>query len=195
MPYVARGLPSVWRHGAVSDDQLRASLFGADFLTPVDPYRMSERSLKYWPLFVGLVFVLLWLFEVVGGAQVHPMQYLMLGAALCLFYLLELSLAEHLGFGLAYLLASAAVTLQVSLYGRSALGNGRAFTLFAATAVLYGLLYLLLSEDDYALLVGSLSLFAILSAVMFLTRRVRWSTPSVEPPTPQRAAGDRFVGG
>lgn len=175
IPYVARGFPAAWKNGEVGDDVLNAALFGADLLTPVDAYRMSERSLKYWPLFIGLVFLLVWLLEVVGGARVHAIQYLMMGVALCLFYLLELSLAEHLGFGPAYALASAAVTAQVGLYSRSALGGRRPLLMFGATVALYGLLYLLLREDDYALLVGSLSLFAVVSAVMFLTRRVRWS--------------------
>ena len=181
IPYVARGLPPSWKCCQVTEAELRATLFGAQFLTPVDAYRMAERSLKYWPLFIGLVFMLVWLLEVVGGAQVHAIQYLMMGVALCLFYLLELSLAEHLGFGLAYLLASAAVTLQVGLYSRVALAGRRALLMFVATATLYGLLYLLLSEDDYALLIGSVSLFAVLSAVMFLTRRVRWSGGSAQP--------------
>ena len=178
VPFVARGLPAAWKQGMVSEEQLRGALFGVDFLTPVDPYRMSERSLKYWPLFVGLAFLAVWLFEVLGASPVHPIQYLMVGVALCLFYLLELSLAEHLGFGLAYLLASAAVTLQVGLYSRSALQGRRPLLMLAATASLYALLYLLLRQDDYALLIGSASLFAVLSVVMYLTRRVRWSGDS-----------------
>jgi inner membrane protein len=185
VPYVARGLPAVWEQGQVGDEQLRTVLFGADFLAPVDPYRMSERSLKYWPLFVGLVFVLVWLFEAVGGVNVHPMQYLMIGAALCLFYLLELSLAEHLGFATAYALAGAAVTVQVTLYSRSALGGRRSLAMLGTTATLYALLFLLLREDDYALLIGAASLFVVLSAVMYLTRRVRWGAASAEAPRVQ----------
>jgi inner membrane protein len=197
VPYVARGLPASWKAGTVNDEQLTPTLFGTSFVAPIDAYRMAERSLKYSPLFIGLAFLLVWLFEVVGGARVHPIQYLILGAALCLFYLLELSLAEHLGFGLAYVLASAAVTTQVTLYSRSALGGGKPLVMGAVTSTLYGLLYLLLREDDYALLVGSLSLFAMLSAVMFLTRRVQWSggEPSGEVPPAQRSTGHRLVGG
>jgi len=173
---IARGLPSVWKKGTVSEETLNATRFGAEFLYPVDPYRMSERTLKYDLLFVGLTFVAVWLSELLARRPVHPVQYLMLGAALCLFYLLELSLAEHLGFATAYVIAATAVTLQVSLYARSALHGVRpALVLMAAVAGLYALLYLLLREEDYALLVGSGSLFVVLSLVMFLTRRVQWT--------------------
>jgi inner membrane protein len=174
IPHVARGLPAAWPPGTFHDEELKSALFGVNFLAPVDPYRMTERSLKYSALIVGLTFVLLWLFEVAGGARVHPVQYLMLGASLCLFYLLELSLAEHFGFALAYLLASGAVTAQVTLYARSALDGAKPVALCLGVVALYGLLYVLLREDDYALLAGSATLFVLLSAVMFLTRRVRW---------------------
>jgi inner membrane protein len=178
---LARGLPSAWPHGAIGDAQLMPTLFGVDLLQPVDPYRMTERSLKYDLLFTGLAFLAVWLFEVLAQRPVHPVQYVLLGAGLCLFYLLELSLAEQLGFGWAYGIAAGAVTAQVSLYARAALrGRGAAAILFAAVGSLYGLLYVLLREEDYALLVGSFSLFVGLSVVMFLTRRVQWSAPSGE---------------
>lgn len=186
IPAVARGLPAAWKAGAVSDDDLGRALFGVDFLYPVDPYRMSERSLKYCALFIGLTFLVIWLVETLAGKPVHPVQYLLLGAALCLFYLLELSLAEQFGFTTAYVLASSAVTLQVSLYARAALAGAKpALVLFAAVAALYGLLFLLLREEDYALLIGSTSLFAVLSAVMFLTRHIAWSGRSGETQAPQ----------
>lgn len=182
VPYVARGLPAAWQAGNPFSAELDKSLFGAGFVAPVDAYRMAERSLKYSTLFVGLAFLLVWLFEVVGGARVHPVQYLLLGASLTLFYLLELSLAEQLGFGVAYALAAGAVTAQVTLYSRAALAGRRPLVMCGATGLLYGLLYLLLREDDYALLVGSISLFLMLSVVMFLTRNVRWE--SLNPETP-----------
>ena len=178
---LARGLPSAWKDGS-GVEALPGTLFGVDLLYPVDPYRMSERSLKYSTLFVGLSFLVLWLFELLTRRPVHLVQYLMFGAALCLFYLLELSLAEHFGFAAAYAVAASAVTLQVSLYARAALGSGRgAWLIFAVVTGLYALLYLLLREEDYALLVGSGALFAVLSLVMFLTRRVRWDGSAEAP--------------
>ena len=180
---LARGLPAAWsQSSAPTLEALNATLFGVDLLYPVDPYRMSQRSLKYSTLFIGLSFLVLWLFEVLARRPVHLGQYLLFGAALCLFYLLELSLAEHFGFALAYAVTASAVTLQVSLYARSALGSWRgAWLVFGVVTGLYALLYLLLREEDYALLVGSGALFAVLSLVMFLTRGVRWAAPSGEP--------------
>jgi inner membrane protein len=180
---IAGGLPTAWKFGG-ADDASRSASFGVQLLYPVDPYRMGERSLKYDLLFIGLTFLVVWLFEQRVGRAVHPVQYLMLGAALCLFYLLELSLAEHFGFATAYALAAAAVTAQVSLYARAVLrGLWPALGLMAIVAALYALLYVLLGEEDYALLVGSAVLFAALSAVMYLTRRISWDR-SLGAPSP-----------
>ena len=182
---IAGGLPAAWKV-CCGQDAARDASFGVQLLYPVDPYRMGERTLKYDLLFIGLTFLIVWLFEQRIGRAVHPVQYLMLGAALCLFYLLELSLAEHFGFAKAYALAAAAVTAQVSLYARAVLrGLWPALGLMALVAALYGLLYLLLGEEDYALLVGSAILFVALSAVMYLTRRVSWGAVSGEAATGQ----------
>lgn len=176
---LAGGLPSAWKAGHVGDGALDAMGFGTELLFPVDPYRMSERTLKYDLLFLGLTFVAVWLFEMVTGRRVHPMQYLLVGAALCVFYLLELSLAEHFGFVTAYTVAAAAVTAQVALYARSVFRRGwAALGLAAVIAGLYALLYLLLGAEDYALLIGSATVFVVLSAVMFLTRRIEWGRPA-----------------
>ena len=183
---LAGGFPTASKRGP-SDEALASALFGAELLNPVDPYRMSERTLKYDLLFIGLTFVVVWLFEQLAGRAVHAVQYLMLGASLCLFYLLVLSLAEHVGFATAYAAAAGAVTLQVSFYARSVLrGWGPAAVLMALVGSLYALLYLLLQVEDYALLTGAATLFVLLSAVMFLTRRIRWDrSASAEPSAAQ----------
>jgi inner membrane protein len=169
---IAGGLPAAWKARSGAGEALDQAHFGVQLLDPVDPYRMSERSLKYDLLFIGLTFLVLWLFEQRAGRSVPVVQYLMVGAALCLFYLLELSLAEHLGFAAAYSVAAAAVTAQVSLYARAVLRGWRpALLLMGAVAGLYALLYVLLGSEDYALLLGSGVLFAALSVVMFVTRR------------------------
>ena len=98
VPSLGRNYPQSWNRGEVSADVLDASRFGVDLLTPVDHYRMAERSLKYEILFLFLTFLFLWLFEVLARVRIHWIQYLLVGAALCLFYLLELSLSEHIGF-------------------------------------------------------------------------------------------------
>jgi inner membrane protein len=179
---IAAGLPSAWKAGAAEGHALDDAGFGVQLLYPVDPYRMSERTLKYNLLFIGLAFVVMWLVETKTGRPVSAIQYLLLGAALCLFYLLELSLAEHIGFAAAYASAAAAVTAQVSLYARAVLRSGRlALALAVVMAGLYALLYRLLGAEDYALLLGSASLFVALSLVMFLTRRVSWNRSLPEP--------------
>jgi inner membrane protein len=137
---------------------------------------MAERSVKYEAFFIMLTFVTLWLFEVVVKRRVHSVQYLMGGAGMCLFYLLELSLAEHLGFTLAYALASAAVIGLITAYCIAVLkGLRRAAIVGGFLVALYGYLYILLKNQDFALLIGSIGLFLVLALVMYLTRKVDWN--------------------
>lgn len=113
--------------------------------------------------------------ETFDRMRIHPLQYLLVGFALCLFYLLLLSLSEHVAFQYAYLAATAGIVGLITLYGFAILGaRKRALGLGAMLAGLYGYLYTLLQMEDYALVMGSLGLFAILAAVMFLTRKVNW---------------------
>jgi inner membrane protein len=123
-----------------------------------------------------------------AGVRVHPIQYLILGGALCLFYLLELSLSEHLGFPLAYTVASIAVIGMVAGYSVVVLHHiRRALSIIAAVSLLYAYLYILLMNEDYALLIGSVGLFLILAAIMYATRRVDWygvGARSTAPPDP-----------
>jgi inner membrane protein len=175
IPSLGRNYPQSWTRGAVSAEMLEASRFGVDLLTPVDHYRMAERALKYEILFLFLTFLLLWLIEILARVRIHWIQYLLVGAALCLFYLLQLSLSEHIGFLAAYVLASAAVVVLIASYGVAVLkGRKRAVLLGTAVAILYAYLFVLLNNQDYALLVGSVGLFVILAGVMFLTRRIDW---------------------
>jgi inner membrane protein len=179
IPALGRNYPSRWMDdGGAVEQAVSASQVGVDFLKPVDPYRMADRSVKYEILFLGLTFLALWLFEVVARLRVHPVQYLLVGAAIALFYLLELSLSEQLGFMAAYLIASSAVVALVSGYAIAVLrGFRRAALLGAGIGVLYGYLYLLLMSEDYALLVGSIGLFLVLGLVMALTQRIDWYAP------------------
>ena len=108
------------------------------------------------------------------GIGVHPLQYLLTGASMCVFYLLLLSLSEHLGFFTAYVLASAALVVQIGLYARSVLQSWkRAGGMALMLGGLLGYLGSLLQEQDFALLYGSLGVFAALSVVMYLTRRMQ----------------------
>ncbi len=149
--------------------------FGVNFIDPVDQYLKSDRAIKYALLFIALTFAGFFLFEVLKNLAVHPMQYALVGFALAFFYLLLLSLSEHLGFAMAYLISASACVLLIGFYVCHVLRSithGLGFS--AGLAALYGLLYGLLSTEDYALLMGSLLLFGLLGAVMVLTRKLDW---------------------
>ena len=173
--FLGRGYPQSWVTSAVTQQMIEASKFGVRLEEPVDHYRMSERSVKYAALFIFMTFALLWMMETFSGIRIHPVQFLLFGAALCLFYLLELSLSEHLGFAAAYTLASASVIFMVCGYSAAVLrSRQRALVIGAACAALYGYLYFLLAKEDYSLLIGSVVLFMGLGVVMYATRRRDW---------------------
>ena len=149
--------------------------FGVAFVDPVSAYVLSDRATKYGLLFIALTFVGVGLVEVLKRLRVHPVQYLLVGSALAVFFLLLVSLTEHIAFAWAYLAASAACTTLLTFYASFVLRGGRAGAVFgAAIAALYGALYLLLQMEQSALVLGSLLLFAVLGAVMVATRRVDW---------------------
>jgi inner membrane protein len=161
-----------------SCDEFNSRVLGVSFVDPVDRYLETDRALKYAFLFISLTFAGFFLFEVLKKLAVHPIQYSLVGAALALFYLLLLSLSEHLGFALAYVLSSGVCVALIGFYVSGILGSARRGIGFAGgLAALYGALYVLLSADDYALLMGSALLFGLLAVVMVLTRGVDWSSP------------------
>ena len=174
---LGRNFPQSWIDTDAGKKSI-ASLdtFGVKFIQPVDTYSMSERSIKYQFLFLGLTFIALWLFEVLARVRLHALQYLLVGAGMCLFYLLELSLAEHLGFFVAYLIASSSVILLISCYCVAILKSSQRSAIIGAfISLLYGYLYTLLINQDYALLAGSVGLFLLLGTVMYLTRKIDWN--------------------
>jgi inner membrane protein len=149
---------------------------GISFVDPVDQYLKTDRAIKYALLFITLTFAGFFLFDILRKLPVHPIQYALVGAALALFYLLLLSLSEHIGFGLAYLISAASCVLLIGFYVSYVLDSfARGIGFACGLGALYGCLFGLLSADDYALLMGSLLLFALLAAVMVLTRNVKWT--------------------
>jgi inner membrane protein len=165
----ADALPGDSRHGACVET------FGVAFIDPVSPYVLSDRATKYGLLFIALTFVGVGAVEVLRRLRVHPIQYLLVGSALVLFFLLLVSLSEHVPFAVAYLVAAAACTVLLTFYGSFVLRGGRAGATFgAAIAALYGALYALLQLEQTALLLGAMVLFAVLAALMVATRRIDW---------------------
>ncbi|MGO3398024.1 MAG: cell envelope integrity protein CreD [Serratia proteamaculans] len=149
--------------------------FSTSLIEPVDHYQLTERAVKYAVLFIGLTFMAFFLFETLTGLRVHPIQYLLVGAALVLFYLILLAFSEHFGFATAYLLASIACSGLIAFYLSAVLRGRLRGALFAASLLmLYGVLYLLLQSEDNALVLGAGLLFAILAGIMLLTRKLDW---------------------
>jgi inner membrane protein len=154
---------------------LKASTFGVQLYQPVDVYQRNVRAGKYGLLFIAMTFVAFFLFEVLKRLRVHPVQYLLVGAALATFYVVLLALSEQIGFGLAYALAAAALVLIVGGYSMAVLHARRAGALLGGVlALIYAMLYGLIAAEQYALLIGALVLLAMVALMMYLTRRIDW---------------------
>jgi inner membrane protein len=170
-----RGYSSQWFQYDTEVSALQDSAFGVDLVQPVDLYQRAERSVKYAGLFIALSLLTLFLWEHLAGKPLHPIQYGLTGLALSVFYLLLLALAEHVGFAKAYIIAAVALCALLGVYIAGAFrsmmaGSGSA----AAFGLVYGLLYLLVTSEDYSLLTGAIALFAILAIVMIVTRKLDW---------------------
>src|SRR5262249_45180104 len=188
VPYFSRSYPTQWISGTADRQRLKsqadASSFGVSLIQPVDIYQQAERAVKYAALFIVMTFVVFFVWEVVGARLLHPIQYCFVGFALCVFYLLLVSLSEHVGFDAAYVAATAATTVLIALYSAHTLGGRMAGAAIGSGLIaLYGFLYLLLRLEDYALLAGSIGLFAMLALLMYATRRVNWYELRLGEPT------------
>ena len=187
VPYFGRGFPARWTGEEIRaeerQNQALASAFGVTLIRPIDIYVQTDRAVKYAALFIVLTFVIAFLWEVSGRVLVHPVQYAFIGFAMCIFYLLLLSLSEHIGFDRAYGTASGATIALITWYWSGIVRRILQGTLMGvALATLYGFLFLLLRLEDYALLAGSVGLFVVLALVMFLTRRVNWHNLKLAAP-------------
>lgn len=159
------------------NDPLRrsASTFGLKLLLPIDEYQKTLRSAKYAIYFILLTFLTFFFIEILNRKRLHPIQYLLVGAGIVLFYILLLSFSEHLSFNRAYWIACAAILLLITVYSYFMLRNRKLTVMvFGILAILYGFFYSILQLQDYALLMGSLGLLLILAVIMYLTRNVDW---------------------
>ena len=138
-------------------------------------YQVTLRAANYAVLIIGLTFVAWFLTEMLTELRLHPLQYVLVGFANALFYLLLISFAEHVGFGLAYLISSAASTSLIAGYSSAVLGARKLGLLMAAVLTgIYGLLYITLNAETFALLGGAIGLWVTLALIMSLTRRIDW---------------------
>lgn len=155
---------------------LSGSLMTINLVEPVKFYQIIARTLKYSIGFISLVFLAVFIVELKGGNVVHWIQYVLTGLALVIFYVLLLALSEHTGFTIAYAAASMSTAALIASYLGSATNSRRSgVALFTVLAVAYGVMYLVLNEDEYALLAGAVISFIAIAATMYATRQVDWS--------------------
>ncbi len=173
IPYLARGAA-----GAGADimvDNLLGLSPAVRLLDEANPYQSIQRALKYAPMFLGLVFLTYFLFETTSGRRAHPAQYILVGLAQLVFYLLLLSVSEVIGFTPGFLVAAVGTVLAISLYAGSVFGSlNAALKALGVFTVLYALIYTLLRLEDYALLAGSIASFLAIAGTMYMTRNLDW---------------------
>lgn len=160
----------------VEDNQhLGGSEFGVKMLLPVDQYQKSIRTAKYASLIILLTFIALFLVEITQKVRIHPFQYILIGAALIIYYTLLISLSEHIGYNPAYIIASASTVILISLYSATFLRKAKLIMSFTTTLlVFYIFIFVIIQEQDYSLLLGSVGLFIIISLLMYFSRNVDW---------------------
>lgn len=154
--------------------------FGVTMLQPADQYVKTMRSVKYALLFIGLTLSLFFIVELMQKRPVHPVQYVLVGLAVVIFYSLLLSISEYIHFDYAYLIAAIATVSLITLYAKSHFVTWKVAAVFGAVlTALYTFIFVLISLEDTALLVGSIGLFAVLALVMYVSRKINWYHPSL----------------
>ncbi len=174
MSYLARAYPPAWRAEDLSFNDLADGRVGVELVLPGDSYQQTDRIIKYGVLVIGLTFATIFVVGLLRQARAHMVQYLLVGASICLFYLLLLSLSEHIRFGAAYAVASAADVATVSAYVMRTIHRLAGLVVAGMLGLVHGWMYLLLQMEDYVLLSGTIGLFVALLAVMYATRNIDW---------------------
>ncbi len=187
-----RNFPQLWVGNQYSGERIRdrmtgyteetgkkynlgESAFGLGLLITADIYQKSIRISKYAVMFIVFTFSAFFFSEIINKNRVHPIQYILIGLAVILFYVLLLSISEHLNFNFAYIISSLSITILITVYTKGILKSNRfTATVFGVLATLYSYLYIVLQLEDYALLMGAVGLFMVLSAIMYITRKIDW---------------------
>ncbi len=178
-----RNYPQAWLAGE-QVQKITDSAFGVDLLVPLDNYQKSMRSVKYAIITIALTFLVFFVVEIRHKGRIHPFQYILVGLALCLFYILLLAIAEHTSFNLAYLISSLSIIGMVTIYSLSVFQERKLTLILLLTlAATYAFLFVILQLTDYALLMGSIGLVVILATTMYLTRKIDWYR-IIEPDLP-----------
>ena len=170
--HLNRNYPQIWtgnRHSITN------SSFGIDLLLPVDNYQKSYRSIRYAILFIGFTFLVFFFIEVLNKVFIHPIQYILVGVALIVFYTLLLSISEHLNYNLAFIVSAVATLLLIAGYVKAILKSGKLTLLVTSVlTVLYTFIFVIIQLQDYALLIGSIGVFIMLGLVMYFSRKIDW---------------------
>ena len=179
MTYFNRPFPQQWI-GGKADTKNSEAVFGVKFKLPVDQYQKTMRTAKYAILIILLTFISLLFTEFLIKRPVHLLQYVLIGAAMTIYYILLLSFSEQVGFDMAYLIASAATIILISTFIASLLRNRKAAMIYSAIiAVFYCFIYVIIQLQDLALLFGSIGLFVIVAVLMQLSAKISWSKDSL----------------
>lgn len=155
--------------------KISGSEFGVKLLIPVDQYKKSMRTAKYSKLIILLTFIALFMVEILRKVRIHPFQYILVGAALTIYYSLLLSFSEHVGYNWAYLVASSATVILVSLYSITFLDSKKLVVIFSSLMTFfYTFIFVIIQLQDYSLLLGSIGLFLIIGLIMYASKNIRW---------------------
>ncbi len=170
--HLNRNFPQAWKN---SEQHIEDNWFGVSLMLDVDHYQKTMRSAKYAILFIAMTFLSFFFIEILNKKKIHPIQYILIGLVLVLFYVLLLSFSEQFGFNAAYFISSLAVILLISVYTASVLqSKQKTMVMFAILVVLYAFIYIIIQMAEYSLLFGSIGLFLFLASVMLASRKVDW---------------------
>ncbi len=170
--HLNRNFPQQW---VGSINNIHNSEFGIDLILPVDSYQKSIRSIKYALLFIAFTFIVFFFVEVMKKVFIHPVQYILVGIALVVFYTLLLSISEHMNFNLAFIISAILTLLLITGYVKAILKSWQLTLLLAGIlTILYAFIFVIIQLQDYALLIGSIGIFIILGLVMYFSRKIDW---------------------
>ena len=176
--HLNRNFPQVWTG---SQHTISKSSIGIDLILPVDNYQKSYRSIRYAILFIGFTFLVFFFIEVLNKVFIHPVQYILVGVALIVFYTLLLSFSEHMKYNLAFIISALSTLLLIAGYVKAILKSSQLSLLISGIlTVLYTFIFVIIQLQDYALLIGSIGIFIILGLVMYFSRKIDWYNLSLE---------------
>jgi len=170
--HLNRNYPQIWTSNRHS---ISNSSFGIDLLLPIDNYQKSYRSIRYAILFIGFTFLVFFFIEILNKVFIHPIQYILVGVALIVFYTLLLSISEHLKYNIAFIVSAIATLILIVGYVQAILKSGKLTILISGIlTILYSFIFVIIQLQDYALLIGSIGIFIILGLVMYFSRKIDW---------------------